>query len=178
MEILRFKMKYAPVILSWVKTEADTVQWAGHALVWPITQKQFRAHLRESQGQPPSLYPFALLNRGRVAGYCELSNHQRHSGSAMLSRVIVAPRRRGKGYATFMVREVLRIGFADLELNRVWLGVFDFNEAAIECYRRAGFVHEGTLRQSAKVGESYWNCHLMSILRKEWTNGPGVTLAQ
>jgi hypothetical protein len=27
---------------------------------------------------------------------------------------------------------------------------------------------EKTLRESAKVGDSYWNCHIMSILRREW----------
>ena len=167
-------MKSVPEILSWVKTETDVVQWAGHAFVWPMTQRQFREHLKESKTRLPSLYPFALLNRGRVAGYCELANHQRNSGSTMLSRVIVAPRHRGKGYGTFMVREVLRFGFVDLGLNRIWLGVFDFNEAAIGCYKRTGFVLEGTLRQSAKVGDAYWNCHLMSILRKEWTNGRGT----
>ncbi|MBN1362545.1 MAG: GNAT family N-acetyltransferase [Sedimentisphaerales bacterium] len=177
-EVLPFKMKYIPAIMSWVKTEADMVQWAGHAFVWPMTQRQFHEHLRESKARLPSLYPFALWNRGRVFAYCELANHQRNSSSAMLSRVIVAPRRRDKGYATFMIREVLRFGFGDLGLNRIWLGVFDFNKAAIACYQRVGFVFEGTLRQSAKLGGSYWNCHVMSILRNEWMNGHGVTTAQ
>jgi RimJ/RimL family protein N-acetyltransferase len=175
MEVLPFKLKYMSDILSWVKTEAEMVQWAGHAFVWPMTQRQFREHLKGSKTLFPSLYSFVLSNRGRVAGYCELSHHQRNSKSAMLSRVIVAPRHRGKGYGTLMIREVLQCGFADLGLNRIGLGVFDFNEAAIKCYQRAGFVREGTLRQSAKVGDSYWNCHLMSILQKEWTNGCGVT---
>jgi RimJ/RimL family protein N-acetyltransferase len=35
-------------------------------------------------------------------------------------------------------------------------------------------VPEGTLRQFVKVDDSYWNCHLMSILRTEWTNGYGT----
>ncbi len=174
MEVVAFKLKYVPEVLSWVKTEADMVQWAGHSFVWPLTQRQFREHLK-GRGMPlSSLYPFALLLRGRLVGYCELSNHRRSAKSAMLSRVIIAPRRRGRGLGAFMVRDVLRFGFSDLELNRIDLGVFDFNEAAIRCYKRIGFVHEGTLRQSAKVGDSYWNCHLMSILREEWTDGGGV----
>ncbi len=174
MEVVPFKLKYTPDVLSWVKTEADMVQWAGHTFVWPLTQRQFREHLKGRRTPLPSLYPFALLHRGRVAGYCELSNHRRSANSAMLSRVIIAPRRRARGCAAFMVREVLRFGFANLELNRIDLGVFDFNEAAIQCYKRIGFVHEGTLRQSARVGSSYWNCHLMSVLRGEWTDGRGA----
>jgi RimJ/RimL family protein N-acetyltransferase len=170
MEVLPFKLKYVPDILSWVKTEAEMVQWAGHAFVWPMTDRQFRAHLKQARAPLPTLYPFALVDRRRLVGYCELSDHRRASNSAMLSRVIVAPRRRGNGYGTLMIQEALRLGFVEFGVNRIGLGVFDFNEAAIKCYERAGFIREGTLRESAKVGDSYWNCHLMSILQKEWTH--------
>jgi RimJ/RimL family protein N-acetyltransferase len=139
-----------------------------------MTERQFRAHLKESKTPLPILYPFALVDRGRIVGYCELSHHRRDSSSAMLSRVIVAPRRRGKGYGTLLIRETFRFGFVELGLNRIGLGVFDFNEAAIKCYERAGFVCEGTLRQTARVGDTYWSCRMMSILREEWTNGCGA----
>lgn len=168
MELVPVRLKYIRDVLSWIKTEADMVQWAGHVFTWPLTKKQFREHLKESKVQPPSLYPFILSDRKRVVGYCELSQYRRNFNSAMLSRVIVSPKRRNKGLGTFMVNEVLRFGFTDLGLNRIGLGVFDFNEAAIRCYTKAGFVFEGTLRQSAKIGSSYWNCCLMSVLRKEW----------
>ena len=68
-----------------------------------------------------------------------------------------------------MLKEVLNFGFDTLNLNRVALGVFDFNEAAIKCYEKLGFSLEGTTRESAKAGDTYWNCHLMSILKKEWS---------
>jgi RimJ/RimL family protein N-acetyltransferase len=154
MELVRVRLKYIRDVLFWIKTEADMVQWAGHVFTWPLTEK-------------PSLYPFVLSDRKRVVGYCELSQYRRDFNSAMLSRVIVSPKRRNKGLGTFMINEVLRFGFTDLGLNRIGLGVFDFNKAAIRCYTRVGFVSEGTLRRSAKVGKSYWNCRLMSILRKE-----------
>lgn len=168
MELVPVRLKHIHDILSWIKTEADMVQWAGHVFAWPLTERQFREHLQESKVQPPSLYPFILANRKRVVGYCELSDYRRNFNSAMLSRVIISPKRRSKGLGTFMVNEVLRFGFADLGLNRIGLGVFDFNKADIRCYTKAGFVFEDTLRQSAKVGNSYWDCRLMSILRNEW----------
>ena len=168
MEIIPFKLKHMRDILSWIKTEADMVQWAGPIFTWPMTQKQFREHIRAGKTPPPTLYPFVLDDRNRVVGYCELSGHQRNSNQATLSRVLIAPKRRNRGMATFMINEVLRFGFDQIDLHRIGLGVFDFNQAAIKCYKNAGFRLEGTLRESAKVGDSYWNCHLMSILRKEW----------
>ena len=67
-----------------------------------------------------------------------------------------------------MAGQLLKFGFEQLCLNRIGLGVFDFNTPAIKCYTQIGFKLEGTLRQSVSVGESYWNCHMMSILRDEW----------
>lgn len=168
MEVVPFKVKYVRDIVGWIETEAQMVQWAGATFAWPLTQKQFREHLRAGLTPPPTLYPFALLERGHLAGCCDLSRHCRRSNHAMLSRVLIAPKLRNRGMGQFMIRHVLAFGFEHLGLNRIGLGVFDFNEAAIACYRRLGFQLEGTLRESARAGDAYWNCHLMSILRREW----------
>ena len=168
MRLERFKLKYVPQVVSWIGDEAQMVQWAGGAFTWPFTQKQFRSHLRASRAKPPALYPFALVDRGTILGYCELAQHNPRWGLAILSRVMVSPRRRHAGLGRLMVSQAVRFGFEELNLHRIGLSVFDFNQAAIRCYLRVGFVLEGTQRQSAKVGGSYWNCHFMSLLRTEW----------
>lgn len=168
MELLPCKQKYLREVLSWVKTEAELVLWAGPAFAWPLTQKRFREHLQASRQPKPSLYPFVLVDHEQAVGYCELSRHCRNSNQAVLSRVIISPTDRNRGLAQFMIGEVLRFGFVRLGLHRIGLGVFDFNDAAMHCYAKAGFKLEGTLRESAKVGDVYWNCHLMSLLRREW----------
>jgi RimJ/RimL family protein N-acetyltransferase len=168
MQIKQIKLKHIREILSWIETEADMIQWAGSVFNWPLTQKQFREHVQASKAQPPILYPFTLCDEDELLGYCEISDYIRKYDSAMLSRVIIAPQNRNKGLGEFMIKEALRFGFKELGLNRIGLGVFDFNHAAIRCYLKVGFVHEGTKRESAKVSDSFWNCHLMSILKREW----------
>ncbi len=168
MKVARFKLKNINDILQWIRTEAQMVQWAGSVFTWPITHKQFRTHLSAASSEPPTLYPFGLYDRTKIIGYAELSNHLCNSNSAMLSRVLISPRRRKIGLGQFMVKQLVDFGFTELGLNRIGLGVFDFNKAAMKCYTQAGFVLEGTLRESARVGNTYWNCHLMSILRKDW----------
>jgi RimJ/RimL family protein N-acetyltransferase len=168
MELIPLKLKHIPMIISWVKTEADMVQWAGPAFTWPLSQRQFRKHLEAAKQEMPSLYPFTLDNAGKVIGYCEISDYRRQANSAMLSRVIIAPRYRGKGYGKELVKKAVEYAFRTFKLNRLALGVFDFNNAAISCYANSGFVYEGTLRQSARVGDSYWNCNIMSILTEDY----------
>lgn len=168
MKLEPFRYKYIREVISWIETEADMIQWGGSIFSWPLTKKQFREHLRAAIQKPPALYPFALQNRGEIFGYCEISDLKRRYNSAMLSRVLVSPQRRGKGLGEFMVTEAARFGFNQLGLNRIGLGVFDFNISAIRCYIKIGFIYEGTMRESARAGDQYWNCHIMSLLRTEW----------
>ncbi len=168
MELVPFKQKHIGEILSWIKSETDMIQWAGATFVWPLTQKQFREHLKAARLEHPTLYPFALEKRGKVVGYCEISDHRRRYNSAMLSRVIISARYRKKDLGKFMVKQAMQYAFGDLKLHRLGLGVYVSNKSAIRCYTKAGFVLEGTLRQVVKVGNSYWNYLRMSVLRKEW----------
>jgi RimJ/RimL family protein N-acetyltransferase len=163
----RFKNRDIGSVLSWVKDEAQMVQWAGPVFDWPVTQKQFRTHLKAAKSKF-TLYPFGLYHGSKIIGYCELSGHAHKHNSAIASRIIISPRSRNKGLGLFMLTKLLEFGFNEIGLNRIGLAVFDFNKSAIKCYKNAGFVLEGTLRQSSKVGDLYWNCHLMSILQKEW----------
>ena len=168
MKLERFRLKYLPKMLSWIGSEAQMVQWAGPAFTWPLTQKQFREHLQAARTKPASLYPFAWIHHGTILGYCELAQHNPRWGLAILSRVLISPGRRHEGLGRLMVSQAVQFGFEELGLHRIGLSVFDFNRAAIRCYSSVGFTLEGTLRQSARVGNSYWNCHVMSLLRTEW----------
>jgi RimJ/RimL family protein N-acetyltransferase len=74
----------------------------------------------------------------------------------------------GQGYGTDAVRTLLRFAFEELNLNRVELRVFAFNERARRCYLHCGFVEEGRQRQAHYTEGRYHDVILMSILRAEW----------
>ena len=170
LRIEKFRLKDIGRICFWIRTEAQMVQWSGPVFEWPLTQKQFLEHLHAVKTRPPTLFLFGLYRGRTLIGYCELSHYNRKSQSANLSRVIISPKHRKKGFAQIMISGVLKFGFGELGLNRIGLGVFDFNRQAIKCYKNMGFKPEGKLRETAKVGDSFWSCNMMSILRKEWTD--------
>jgi diamine N-acetyltransferase len=72
------------------------------------------------------------------------------------------------GYGTEATRLTLKHGFETLNLNRIYLHVYETNPGAIRAYEKAGFVHEGKLRQSVYRNGRYIDVLLMSILRSEW----------
>jgi RimJ/RimL family protein N-acetyltransferase len=67
-----------------------------------------------------------------------------------------------------MVNAVLKIGFEYLNLHRICLGVYDFNKAAISCYKKAGLVIEGTTRDCLLFKGEWWSLVEMSMLEEEW----------
>ena len=74
----------------------------------------------------------------------------------------------GQGYGTEVMKLLLRHGFETLNLNRVYLRVYAENKRAIRTYEKAGFVHEGRMRQAVYKHGAYSDVLYMSVLREEW----------
>lgn len=74
----------------------------------------------------------------------------------------------GKGYGTDSVKTIINYCFSKLNLNKVYLDVWEDNERAIRCYKKCGFKVDGILRKHIKKGKKYYNKIIMSILKQEW----------
>lgn len=72
------------------------------------------------------------------------------------------------GYGTDAVSTVVRFAFEQMNLNKVSLGVFDFNERARAVYRKCGFTEEGRAREEYFQDGRYWDIVRMGILRREF----------
>jgi RimJ/RimL family protein N-acetyltransferase len=73
-----------------------------------------------------------------------------------------------QGYGTEAVRLLMKHGFDALNLNRIYLRVFENNHRAIRVYEKVGFVHEGRFRQAEFKEGEYVDILFLSILRSEW----------
>jgi RimJ/RimL family protein N-acetyltransferase len=74
----------------------------------------------------------------------------------------------GKGYGTDAVKVILELAFSELNLHRVSLTVFGYNQRAIRSYEKAGFRMEGCQRGFLKREGQRWDLIYMGILRSEW----------
>ena len=103
-----------------------------------------------------------------------------HIGNIDLHRVHVEDRKAGlgimigekeywsNGYGGDAIVTLLRFAFHEMNLNRVWLHVFEFNERARASYKKCGFREEGRLRQHYYAEGRYWDVFAMAILRDEF----------
>jgi RimJ/RimL family protein N-acetyltransferase len=74
----------------------------------------------------------------------------------------------GKGYGRDAMQLVLRYAFAELNLRRVTLNVFEYNPRAIRCYEKIGFQHEGRVRKYLNRAGRRWDVVYMGITKEEW----------
>lgn len=74
---------------------------------------------------------------------------------------------RGRGIGQEATALVLKYGFEELELHRVFLRVLPQNERAICCYEKVGFVREGYLVGDVFVDGKYCDIVLMGIINNK-----------
>lgn len=82
--------------------------------------------------------------------------------------IFLAKEECGKGHGTEATALMLRHAFQTLNLHRVWLHVYEYNERGIRVYEKIGFRKEGVLRQDNFRDGRYWDTFVMGLLRDEW----------
>lgn len=105
----------------------------------------------------------------QLIGNCGFMDFNRRCRSAEVGIFIGDKSYWDKGFGTEVMRLLLKIGFETLNLNRIFLRVFATNLRAIRCYEKAGFVHEGRLRQAEYKHGEYVDFLVMSMLRSEYS---------
>jgi RimJ/RimL family protein N-acetyltransferase len=74
----------------------------------------------------------------------------------------------GKGYGSEAMELILRYGFNELNLHRIQLTVFQYNERAIALYEKLGFQREGVYREFMQRDGKRYDMYLYGLLRREW----------
>ncbi len=157
-------------LIKWLDSEELLMNWSGALFSFPITKRSLEWYIEDVNDLKRSdafLYK-AIDENGNTVGHISLGGLSRKNRSGRISRVLVGPEYQGKGYCNEMATAILRIGFEDLQLHRIELGVYDFNKAAIACYKKAGMIIEGTNRDSLLFKGQWWSLTEMSMLEDEW----------
>jgi RimJ/RimL family protein N-acetyltransferase len=74
----------------------------------------------------------------------------------------------GLGYATEAAREMLRYGFEDLHLHRIFASHFQQNAASKRILVKIGMRHEGCQREHLRKWDKFIDSELYGLLRREW----------
>jgi len=163
-----------PLFHAWLNDEEVT---AGLTIYLPLSLADEEAWFENMLKQPADQHPLVIeILEGdlwRPIGNCGFHNIDGRSRVGEVGIFIGVKSCWNQGYGTEAMRLLLRHGFQTLNLNRIFLRVYETNERAIRSYERAGFIHEGRLRQAEYKHGRYSDILLMSVLRSEWDQ-PGL----
>ncbi|HDR4537821.1 TPA: GNAT family N-acetyltransferase [Bacillus cereus] len=163
-----FKKSDFKQLINWINSEEFLIQWSGNAFTFPLDEQQLDKYIESA-----NTLAFKVVDEetSDAIGHISLGQIDNINKSARIGKVLVGnTKMRGHSIGKHMMKAVLHIAFDELKLHRVNLGVYDFNTSAISCYEKIGFIKEGLLRDSKRVGETYWNLWEMSMLEYEWKN--------
>lgn len=163
----KFERRDIAELFSWFQTERDVLQWAGAALAWPLNKREFNALIKQHIGAEPVREVWAVIQNGLMIGHFQLSLNRRLR-TAGIGRIALAPTHRGRGLAPALMTLILDRAFHHNWVHRTDLLVYSHNTSAIKTYERAGFVLEGTRRETTPIHDEVWDTHIMSMLRNEF----------
>ena len=158
-------------LIKWIDNEEILMNWAGGLFSFPLKPKSLEWYIEGVNNMDTSeafVYKAIEEETGNIVGHISLGGISKKNKAGRITRVLVDPGQQGKGYCRQMVSAILKIGFNELKLHRIALGVYDFNKAAISCYKKAGLVIEGTNRDCLLFKGQWWSLTEMSILEPEW----------
>ena len=157
-----------PLFVRWF---ADTEVSRHLALRAPFSlamEEKWFDGMAERQGKSDYHFVACLVDDGRPIGTVGLHGLDLENGKAEFGISIGEKDLWGHGYGTEALAAISDFGFGALRLERIELHVYEDNARAIRSYEKAGFHHEGRLR-NAQFGEGrHYDVLVMSLLRDEW----------
>ncbi len=134
----------------------------------PLTPSTIRERTRKyAESNEKSVYHTILNEAAEPIGNAQLFKIDPWNRNAELGLWIGEKSAWGKGYGTEVIGILVQFAFNRLNLHKVYLTVDSDNLRAIRCYEKAGFHHDGILRDEVFKNGQYVNRIYMSVLKTD-----------
>jgi RimJ/RimL family protein N-acetyltransferase len=137
------------------------------AITWPQPHAGTREWWEGARKNPGTASFVIDTLAGETVGGCSLEDINAASRSAVLGIWIGAPYW-DKGYGTDAVRTLSRFGFAEMNLQRIGLAVYEVNPRGLRVYEKVGFREEGRRRRAMFLDGRYVDVVSMGLLAEEF----------
>ncbi|MBO3706085.1 MAG: GNAT family N-acetyltransferase [Candidatus Accumulibacter sp.] len=156
----------APLLYEWI-THRELVIL--NAPYHPVSDVDHAAWVESMLTKRTDMVIFVIeeLASNKAIGTCQLLNINWRHRSAELQIRIGDEAFRSKGHGTEAVKLLCHFGFADLNLHRIYLHVFETNKRAIRAYEKAGFLREGSLKEAAFIDGRWLDVAVMGLIEQD-----------
>ncbi len=161
-----------PFFVKWLN---DPEVKRGLSIILPLSfaeeEEWYESMLKRSPYERPlaiEIQPDPKVDQWVFVGNCGLFGIDWQNRVAEIGIHIGEKKYWDQGFGSRAMQLFVKHGFENLNLNRLWLRVFETNQRAIRSYEKAGFIHEGKYRQGQFLDGRYVDVMIMSVLFSEW----------
>lgn len=151
-------------IVRWRNSDAVRTHFIYQELFTKQSHESWLHHVVETGKAAQMIICDATTDQGLGSVYIRDIDHQHHKGEYGI--FIGEETARGRGIGTRTAKLMIRYGFEELNLHKIFLRVFADNLQAIGSYEKAGFIKEAYLRDEVCIDGQYRDMILMAIFNK------------
>ncbi len=135
---------------------------------FPVNYDRAVAYYENSQA--PSAVYFAVcdIETGTHIGNARLSLIDWINRVATYGRIVGHQDYKRKGYGTDALIQLLRFGFHQLGINRIWSSAVEENFRSLGSNDKVGMVREGQLREYVYANGKFHDTIVLAMLRKDF----------
>lgn len=134
---------------------------------FPMTKWQEEEWVRSRKANSDLTYDFAIedLKTGKYIGGCSINECDVKNRTCVIGIMIGDKEYWSKGYGSDSLKVLTKFIFEEVNMNKIKLKVFSFNNRAIACYKKVGFKEEGILKKELYRNGKYHDEILMAIFK-------------
>ncbi len=151
---------------------ADTMISIPHPFSTQDAERYVRSRVAAMQQERGAAFTLRTHAPAVFVGFAELRDIEREHALAELS-FWLAVESRGRGFMAEALAALLRYGFRDLDLNRIYAHHMVRNPTSGRVLSRLGFQAEGILRQRVRKWGLFEDVVVQALLRSEWSETVG-----
>ncbi|MBI3732831.1 MAG: GNAT family N-acetyltransferase [Chloroflexi bacterium] len=158
--------KDLPLLVKWRNDPRSRTRFYSTELIALSGQKKWLENLLND----PTRIQFMItrLEDGVTIGTVGLMRIDHRNQTVRPGPFIMDPAERGAQLGVEALRTILRYAFRELNMQRAYGTVFDFNRSAAMGFEAIGFKREGVARKSVWVDGEWRDAIYMGLLRDEW----------
>ena len=111
---------------------------------------------------------FIIEAEGKSIGLATLTNIDWKNRKASHGIKLFSDDIKGKGYGTDAVRTIMKYAFEELQLNRLYGSILEYNTASRRLYEKCGWTEEGIERKSIFKYNKYHDEIILGVLKEDY----------
>ena len=155
-------MEFLREMINDAEMERNVVGWS-----FPVSKYE-QQKWYETQMKNKLNIRFVIEANGNAIGLATLTNIDWKNRKACHGVKLLGDNVKGKGYGTDAVTTIMKYAFEELQLNRLYSTILEYNIASRKLYKKCGWKEEGISRKSVFKKDKYNDEILIGVLKEDY----------